>query len=194
MDPATKARFSGFGFGMPPLMMLALASVLGAGALWSLRHAGFFAAAAGSGLRAALRWGAVLAPVMIVVDLIAPFPRALNVGWPDAWLFYPAIAPVAEAALHLVPLALAFALTRRAWAAIALAALAEPALQAVLAAGLQPWQQAAVFLQVYALSLLGLGLLRRHGVAALLALRLGYYLFWHILWGAARLPLLFDGP
>jgi hypothetical protein len=189
-----QARFAAYGFGMPPLLMLSITAVTGTAAIWSLRRAGFFAPKPASGIGPAAGWATGLAAVMVLVDLLRPFPEAINVLWPAAWLFYPAIAVVAEAALHLVPLALAFSLTHRAWAAILFAALTEPALQTALDPGQPGWQRGFVAGQVFVIALLGLGLFRRNGIAALLALRVVYYLWWHVLWGAARLSVLFGGP
>ncbi len=188
-----QARFAAYSFGMPPLMMLAIAAVSGTAAIWSLRRTGFFTPAPGAGVGSAAKWATGLAVATVLLDLLWPFPGGINVLWPAAWLFYPAIAVVAEAALHLVPLALAFALTRRAWVAIPVASLTEPVLQTMLDPGQPGWQQGTVAGLVFVFALVGLVLFRRHGVAALLALRVVYYLWWHVLWGAARLPLLFGG-
>lgn len=196
LSPAGRDRFGAFAAGAPPLLMLAVATVLGAVAIGSLRRNGFFAQAEqrGTGLAAAARLASVLALPPILADLASPFPEAANVPWPDAWLFYPAIAVVAVAVLQLAPLALAQAFTGRAWLAIATAALTEPALQAVYSLGQPGWQIAFVAGQVFLAGLAGLILFRRHGIGALIWFRLVYYLLWHILWGAARLPLLFAGP
>ncbi|MDH3263106.1 MAG: hypothetical protein OEM24_03825 [Paracoccaceae bacterium] len=194
LPEAAQARFAAYGLGAPPLLMLAISAVAGTAAIWSLRRGGFFAPAPGTGLGTALRWATALASIMVLVDLLSPFPEGINVAWPEAWLFYPAIAVAAEAALHLVPLALVFAATGRVWPSILAAALAEPVLQTALAAGLPGWQRALVAGQVFLIALVGLALFRRHGIAALTALRVVYYLWWHLLWGAARLPLLYGGP
>ena len=194
LPETAQARFAALGFGAPPLMMLAIAAVAGTAAIWSLRRAGFFAPVPGSGLRAAFWWATALAPLAVLVDLASPFAAETNVAWPAAWLFYPAIAVVAEAVLHLAPLALVFAATGRAWLSILAAALTEPALQTALNAELPGWQRGFVAGQVLVFGLAGLTLFRRHGIAALVALRVVYYLWWHVLWGSARLPLLFGGP
>lgn len=194
LPQAAHARFAAYGFGAPPLLMLAISAVAGTAAIWSLRREGFFAPAPGSGLGAALRWATALAPVMVFADLLNPFPEGINVAWPEAWLFYPAIALPAEAALHLVPLALVFAATGLVWPSILAAALTEPLLQLLAGADLTAWQRGLVAGQVFVFALVGLALFRRHGIVALLALRVVYYLWWHLLWGAARLPILYGGP
>jgi hypothetical protein len=193
LSPEGQARVAGHGLGAPPLLILAAATVLGTGSLVLLRRGGFFSPAAGAGLSAALGWASGFAAAAVLADLAAPFGREINVPWPDALAFYPAIAVVAVAALQLVPLALLHLATGRAWVAIGCAAAVEPALQVALAPGLPPWQQAFVAAQVLLFGVVGLSLFRRHGIAALLALRLIYALWWHVLWGAARLPLLFGG-
>lgn len=195
LPPGAAARFRHYGFGLPPLAMLALAAVVGATALTVLARQGFFAHArrpALAGLARAAAFGTLLALPTIVFDLARPLSADINTPLPEALLFYPAIVPVAEAAFHLLPLALVFALTRRAGPAILAAALTEPAFQTAFPSPGQPlWQTAAVALDVFAFGLAGLTLFRRHGLAALVGLRITYYLWWHILWGEARLGLLF---
>lgn len=170
--------------------MLALATALGTMAIMSLRRGGFFAPAKGSGLRKAAFWAALVSPVIIVLDVARPFPAMMNQPWPDAWLFYPAIAVVAMALLQLLPLALLFALTGRARLSVALAALPEAVMQTLIGAGPFDWQAAAVAGLVTVLGIAGMTLFRRYGILALIAVRLGFYLGWNILWGAARLSLL----
>ena len=120
-----QARYAALGFGAPPLLMLALATVTGAGALWTLRLGGFFALRPGAGLAQAIYLGALAVPVAVAIDLVRPFPRDLNAAWPEAWLFYPSIAVVAVALLQLAPLALLYGLLRRAWPAMVLASAGE---------------------------------------------------------------------
>ena len=134
----------------------------------------------------------LFALVAIATDLAHPFPADINARFPQSLLFYPAIAVIAETAFHLVPLALVFGLTRRAAPAILAAALVEPAFQ--LSAGWSGpahWSDIVTGLNILCISLLQLTLFRRHGFAAMIGFRLTYYLCWHILWGEARLALLF---
>jgi len=145
-----------------------------------------------------------LAALTITMDVVLGFPRDINVPWPQAWLFYPAVGLVAEVVFHLVPLLLLAALISRiptlagtrlgAVLCLAGAAAAEPAFQVALSVGrsggmtlLDVYVAAAVF----AFGLLQLAAFQRFGFAAMYALRLVYYLWWHILWGAWRLDLLF---
>lgn len=188
-EPA-RTRFSSFGLGAPPHLMLALATALGTMAIISLRRGGFFTPTPGFGLRRAAFWAALVCPATIVLDVARPFPATLNQPWPDAWLFYPAIAVVAMALLHLLPLAVCFALTGRARLSIVLAALPEAAMQTLIGAGPLDWHTAAVAVLVTLLGIAGMTLFRGHGILALITVRLCYYLGWHILWGAARLAIL----
>lgn len=188
-----RERFSEFGFGAPPLLMLSVATVAGTAALWSLGRGGFFPRGRqGGGLRAAAVLATLLAAASILADLAGLLPRTPEIAWPDAWAFYPALAVIDESLLRLVPLALVFALVRRAGPAILGAALAGALLRtALVAGGLDtPWLIVAGQDLVFGLA--GLYLLRRHGLIALFTLRLVYDLHWHILWGAARASLLFD--
>ena len=129
----------------------------------------------------------------VAIDLMIPFPRDMNVPLPGALLFYPAIALVAEVLFHLIPLA-ALSLGRLArvsspWVFLP-AVLAEPAFQAGLSAGtgLQAW---LVLGNVGLISAVQVWLFVRFGFAAMIGLRLIYYLFWHVLWGTLRIPVLF---
>lgn len=184
-------RYAAQGFGAPPLLMLALATVAGAGALWSLRTAGFFAFRPGVGLVQAVYFGALAVPVAVAIDLVRPFPAGPPVGWPQAWLFYPSLAVVAVALLQLTPLALLYGAIRRAWPAMLLTAAAEPGARILLGAAQPP---AAAVAPIFAVVLAELLLLRRHGILAALAFRLTYDLGWHVLWGGGRLALGIGGP
>jgi hypothetical protein len=137
------------------------------------------------------------AAAAIAADLTAGFPRDTNVPWPHAWLLYPSIALVAEVAFHLLPLAgLAWVtgsrfrgrrIDTRTMALVVPVAAVEPVAQIALGTGLP----AFTVVHVYAFGVVQLLLLRRYGYLPMLWFRLGYYLLWHILWGAARLELLY---
>ena len=136
---------------------------------------------------------AALAIPPIVIDLVIGFPKGINLALPGSLFFYPAIALVAEAAFHLLPLAVfSIVLPRNLPASwwIMPAVLAEPLFQALSTSGpaLLSW---LVFGNVVLVSAAQLWLFCRYGFAAMMGLRLAYYAFWHILWGTVRLPLLF---
>lgn len=137
--------------------------------------------------------GALLAIPPILLDLTFGFPRDTNLLPPDGVLFYPAIVLVAETVFHLLPLALlALALPRNLsviwW--FAPVVLVEPLFQAALLEGslLLKW---LVLGNVGLVSGAQLWLMGRYGFAAMIGLRLDFYLFWHIICGKIRLPLLF---
>ena len=192
-DPATATRFSGYGGGLPAISMLALCILLGLPALWQLQRSEFI-----TSKRRKTRLGQFVAlslafaAIAITVDLLHPFPETINARVPQSLLFYPAIAMVAETVFRLVPAALVFTFTRHLPATIVIAALTEPAFQLTVGwTGAPHWSDAITALNIFAISLTQLILLRRHGFAAMLGLRLAYYLWWHVLWGEARLALLF---
>ena len=138
-----------------------------------------------------------MAAVAIGVDVAAGFPRDTNVAWPQAWVVYPVIAVVAETAFHLVPLSALVWLTRsrlddlqftaRMWVQVLAAAAVEPVAQAALGSSLL----AFVIPHVFLVGVIEMLLLRRFGYVPMVAFRLLYYLAWHVLWGHARLELLF---
>lgn len=179
----------------PPLPLTLLAAALGLPLLHFLRRNGIAPPPRPPGLRD-LPWllalGAALALAPAAIDLIVPFPRDINLALPGALAFYPAIALVAEVVFHLVPLALLTAPLPRSdplWRLVPVA-LVEPLFQVLFLSG--PMLQGVLVLaNVTLISALQLWLFRRRGFAAMMALRLSFYLFWHILWGTARLPLLF---
>ena len=155
----------------------------------------------GSGLAAAVG----LAAVAVAFDTAVPFPEDLNVAWPRSLLFYPAVAFVAEVALHLAPLlGLTIAAERlghpidprrgrrgTAGAIVAVAGIEAAFQAAVSLAGPTPWAAAFVAPHLMAFGVVALLIFRRAGFGAMLGFRLAYYLIWHVGWGAARLELLF---
>ena len=136
--------------------------------------------------------GTLLALPPIAIDLFTRFSRNMNVPVPEAFLFYTAAALLAEVLFHLLPLA---ALTwmlqskvRTVWL-FALVIFIEPVFQVANATGptVQAW---LVFANVSLISAAQLWVFRRHGFGAMIALRLVFYFSWHIVWGVARLALL----
>lgn len=145
------------------------------------------------GVLGLLALGALLALPPIAIDLTLRFPKDLNFPLPGALFFYPAIALVAETVFHLIPLALlALFLPRDLpahWLIIPVI-LIEPLFQMAFLSE-APLRSLLVLGNVALISAAQLWLYLRHGFAAMIGLRLCFYLFWHILWGAARLELLF---
>jgi hypothetical protein len=188
---------------LPRLVALALAAIMGGVALATLHRRGWIGRTArplATVLPLSASLGAVLALPTLTVDLLAPWPETVNVAPPLGLAFYAAIAVVAETVFHLVPLALLLALAHRHaprpalyWSAAALTALVEPVFQVL--AGADPaapaWRAPWMAVHLWVFALVQLALLRRFGLWGALGARLGYYLVWHILWGMARLPLLY---
>ena len=191
-------RFIG---GLPGLFVVAAAGAAGLGALTFLERRGFWSCSTRAtmlrGVGVAAAAALPLAAVAIGVDVAVGFPSDTNVAWPQAWVVYPVIAVVAETAFHLLPLSALVWLTRshfhdlrlteRTWGLVLAAAAVEPVAQAVLGSGLLPFVVPHVFL----IGVVQLLLLRRFGYLPMVAFRLLYYLAWHVLWGHARLELLF---
>lgn len=202
----TWAAPDAYAFLFGPLNLLLVTVVtagLGAAALWLLVRFGWFHASADwRSVLMALGLGCCLTLPVIVVDVMGGFPAELNVRFPQSLLFYPTLALVAESVFHLVPLALLasvwkvtrFELHSTRMLAIGVVALIEPMFQVAFFAG-QASMGTSVFLGLYVLvfSLIALEIFRRSGFLALYALRLGYYLIWHVAWGHLRLPFLFGG-
>ena len=188
-----------------PVYAIALVLLAGAASLVVLHRFGpFFVIRKGQcarGLATAALLATVFALVVVGADLTFRFPADINVGLPQALWFYPLMATVAESTFHLVPLALLLVVARVVasqepdvrWfqAGIFAIALIEPAFQLRLAD--EPGSATGVFtaVQVFAINIVQLTLFRRFDFIAMLGLRLVYYLWWHILWGAARLHVLF---
>ena len=133
--------------------------------------------------------GAILALPPIGIDLWLGFARDINVPVPSALAFYPAIALVAEVAFHLAPLAL-LAVLAPAWVpkiAIFLPVVFVEPLFQILFASEQGLKALLVFINVSLVSAAQLWLFYRYGFAAMIGLRLTFYLFWHVIWGVIRL-------
>ena len=107
--------------------------------------------------------------VAIGVDTAVGFPSDTNVAWPEAWVLYDV------------------RFNGRTWVLVLTVAATEPVAQAVLKSALLPFVVPHVFL----IGVAELLLLRRFGYVPMVAFRLFYYLAWHVLWGEARLALLF---
>lgn len=209
------ARFLG---DWPPWLVVGLVATAGALALGSLQANYRFPRDEPGQVRAGLTVGAGLATLMaippVVIDLVSPFPREINVPWPWSLPFYLAIAFVVEVVFHLVPWAvliglgatLAGWLGRRSravdgWAAPAglvtasllVVSLSEPVFQ--VASGWSPSSpngvDVLVGVNVWAFNVAQLLICRRYGFVAMYLTRLVFYVYWHLLWGHWRLELLF---
>lgn len=181
---------------VPPSIVLAALGVLGLIALAVLRVRGFVPSQA---LRLrSMQFGAltIIAFTLSAIgaDIVWRFARDLNVAPPWSLLFYPAMGFSVEVAFHAAPLALIGAIAKSSttmWPAAILAVSAIEPLFQVRAATAIDALTLFVAAQVFAFNVFELMVFRRFGFTPMYALRLGYYLGWHVLWGAARVAILF---
>lgn len=153
------------------------------------------------GLLIAASLAVPFAVASFLVDLKVVFPEDTNILLPDSLLFYPAMGFVVEIIFHVLPVTLLlFLLTspplnlsfeKAVLPCIFIIALLEPIYQTVLGFS-RPyplWTTAIVALNIFLINVTQLLLFRRYDFVAMYALRLTYYLLWHIIWGYARLKL-----
>ena len=183
---------------LDPTLALVVAGLVGALSLRALQLLGWFDARrnSGSGIGATVVWASLLAGAATAVDALVGID-VVNAPAPWSFLFYPSIAFVVEVFFHLVPLVLLFACSR--WAAdinidraapigVLLISILEPAyqLKSALADQAISVLEVYVWAQVWAVNLAQLHLFRRYGFASMYGMRLVYYFWWHIVWGALR--------
>ena len=145
----------------------------------------------------------LFAALTIAADVAAPFSRDINVQFPASLYFYPAMGFVAEVVFHLAPLALlvlghrvlfgALPGRRVLSAIVCVVALVEPVFQLVAARGdgRPLWADAVMAIELLAFSTFQLRLFLRGGFLPMYAMRLVYYVYWHVVWGHLRLDMLF---
>lgn len=140
--------------------------------------------------------------IAILVDLAIVFPRDTNILFPKSLLFYPAIAFLVEVLFHLLPLWVVLFLLdifarskmkQSMWLGLVVVALLEPTFQIFFMESLPIWASVVIWCNLFAFNLFQLNTFRRYGFFVMYILRLIYYLIWHILWGALRLEILFNG-
>ncbi|MGE0552065.1 MAG: hypothetical protein AB7R55_01420 [Gemmatimonadales bacterium] len=200
-----RAAFVPYFGGIEPVVATAIVATIGVAAVRTLRRGGWFVLAGPpnrAGLRAAFLLATLFAAGAIGFDLLARFPRSINEPLPMAAAFYPLMGLVAETVFHLAPLALILGIGWRIWpdrreglvlVAVVVAAAIEPAFQvrAGLAAGRLSGTDLFVVPHVLGFNLAQLWLFRRYDLLSMLAMRMSYYLYWHLAWGTLRLELLF---
>lgn len=189
-----------------PGLATGVVALAGVGALAFLQSAGWFEIRREGERGEGFRWAAILATLLalpvIGVDVLGGFPHDINVVLPEAILFYPVIALVAVMAFHVLPVAVLLSVLGRAadrlgrekvqWIAIVLASSTEPVFQVLAARGDSPvWVISYVGIHLTVFNLLALYLFKRFDFVTLYLFRVIYYLHWHLLWGWARLQLLF---
>jgi hypothetical protein len=188
-----------------PLAAIALVIGIGFIALGLLQTRGIFEIFRGRSTLQGIALSAIAATVFgmvaIVADLFIRFPADMNAPLPHALLFYPVMGYTVEVVFHALPLALLLVglapllgrapTGRLVWVSLFLAALLEPTLQLSFEAEPISWAGAFVWAHVFAINLAQLIVFRRYDFFSMYALRLIYYLYWHIIWGTLRLEVLF---
>ena len=206
--------FSRFIGAADPIVVTIAITGLGAMLLFVLEIRDGFAvvrSAPTSGLWQSAGVAAVFGILMIAIDFAIVFPADVNVPFPQSVVFYPVIGFSVEILFHVLPLALlltvlpiVFRNGKREtilWASVLLVALLEPTFQVATMVMESPiigtsraypsWAVAYVGLHVFAINLCQLVIFRRYGFISMYAVRLMYYVVWHMVWGHARLTVLF---
>jgi len=191
---------------LPPVVATLIVVAAAAVAQWVLQTGGVFLVVRREALRRGLALagiaGALFAVPTIVADMAFRFPEDINAPLPGALLFYPLMGYVAETVFHLLPLAALVLLVRivlrylshgAVSAIVGVVALVEPAVQASGAFHASTPVALDVFMLAHLtlFSWVLLTIYRRYGFLTAFAFRLAYYLVWHIVWGWARLSILF---
>lgn len=194
--PVDLERFLG---AIPPLAVAVSLPVVAVASPWLLqKRAGlrFLAEGlAGRGIALAALLATLFAVPPIVVDVVWGLGSGRPVGLPVALALYPVMAFVAETVFHLMPLAMLIGVvgTRRGraasvrplWPFLIAVALIEPAYQSWPRVPLEAPVLVLGFVAVHVLvfNLAQLWLFVRYGFVAMLAMRVAYYVWWHIAWG-----------
>ena len=183
-----------------PVVAMTAAAIVGVVSIALLQGNSDFAIVGPGTWRAATSIVAWIVPLLaaaaICADLVVRYPEETNVAMPDALRFYPAIAVFVEIMLHVVPIVVLVALfgtpdgfDRTFWRIAIPVALIEAALQAAYATSIGTTVFSAAHLAVF--GVVQVWVFWRFGFVWMLGFRLAYYALWHVVWGAARLELLF---
>jgi hypothetical protein len=201
--PSAFRRYLG---GIHPLVMILILYIAGMLIFSILMRDGEFAVFRKGDYKGILTAAALTIPfaiVVTIVDMNWPFPVDMNVPYPHSLFFYPAIGYIVDILFHLLPFGLLYILlgkifpgTNGGWiirVCILGAALFEPALQ-VAYAGSSDYPGIPVFVALHLLliNIVQLILFVKFDFLSMYSFRLVYYLWWHIIWGYARLGILFQ--
>ena len=143
----------------------------------------------------------LFAVVAVLIDINIVYPADMNVPFPESLLFYPIIAFLVEIIFHVVPMTLLlvtptfifrrFVYYRIVLPYILIVALVEPTYQVVFMESYTTWATGSVWVNLFFFNITQLLTFKRYGFISMYALRLLYYLIWHVVWGVLRLELLF---
>lgn len=189
-----------------PLLVVTVTGVLGSLSLRFLFSHGWFEIFTGrdslKGMAFAAIFATLFAVVIILVDagIVLPY---FNVPSPHSLLFYPAMAYVSEIVFHALPLSILLAALiplvkprgpeKLVWLCVLFASCPEPLFQLSRTPSdtSLAWVGVYVGLHVFAFNLLELYVFRQYDFVSMYVFRLVYYIQWHIVWGYARLHILF---
>ncbi len=195
-----RSVFEPFFGAVHPVAVMTVVALVGAVAMAYLQRTSDFAVLGPGGWRDAasiIAWVVpLLAAAAIGSDLVFRYREDLNVAMPDAFRFYPAIAAFVELALHVVSVAVFVAVLGMPtgfdatfWRIAIPVALVEAVAQAVYATSIGTSVFSFVHLMVFGLA--QVWIFWRFGFMWMLGFRLAYYSLWHLIWGTARIELLF---
>jgi hypothetical protein len=203
--PSSSAYFQRFFGRINPMLVVAMATVVGGYSLVLLQSFSKFEIIRGRrtlrGMAVSAGVATLLAVAIIIADFFIRYPEDTNVPVPEALLFYPAMGFVAEIVFHVFPLALLLLILsplrkwlgadRHIWVGIVIAAVLEPTFQVVFAGEAFSWASAYTWVHVFAVAFLQLYVFQRYDFMSMYSFRLFYYAHWHIAWGVIRLTVLF---
>ena len=144
----------------------------------------------------------IFASIAIGVDLLIMYPEDMNMLFPESLLFYPTIAFLVEILFHIVPVSVLLLVTTTIFKnvpyskllliCILIVAMLEPTYQVLFMGSYPTWSIATVWVNLFLFNTIQLLAFKNFGFMSMYALRLLYYLVWHICWGSLRLELIFN--
>lgn len=147
---------------------------------------------------------ALLGIIMILVDSKIIFSADMNILFPESLLFYPAMAFLVEILFHVLPLTVLLFIMGSFlkdvkfevvfWICVLIVASLEPTYQMMDMVTSNRFQVSAIAfvgIHIFLINFFELLIFKKQGFISMYTFRLVYYLFWHIVWGNARLELLF---
>lgn len=158
--------------------------------------------------RKGILWSLLLAlpfgTVIILIDLLAPFPEDIALPFPVSLLIYPAMGFVAEIIFHILPFTILVVVLSKLFKkvrmnkvigiSILITALTESIYHMLNLSGsvqFSNWVLLLVGLHILLFSLCQLILFRRYDFFTMYTFRMAYYLIWHIVWGTVRLNFIY---
>ena len=191
--------------GINPLLVIFILFIVGIILFSFLMQDGKFAVYRKGNYKGILTAAALTIPfavVVVTVDMKYPFPEKMNVPYPNSIFFYPVMGYIVEILFHLLPFGLLYLSLVKllsgvdeswiVWISLLGAALIEPVFQ-VAFAGPEESRGILIFvgIHLFLFNIVQLMLFVKFDFLSMYSFRLFYYLVWHIIWGYARLSILF---